>query len=233
MSRSVSVSSTLTSKTTIDLAIGLTFSFFGCGFGFGLAASVGADDSPKRSSSSSTTAFFGYSFLAAGFPDFSIHFFIKSFEKLLMKRYQKWVFGYFPTSGSSKITKRVTAKIEEDLSVISAWESSFRKVGVWGEVWFDLINVRSWESHQQIWDMIINVENLNSIYKLMSLENFFFIFIFIDLFYCKSFKIKYSFKQRLFIINKLLDKTFIWGDEFPLLVYHFKSLLVSQLVLFH
>lgn len=61
----------------------------------------------------------------------------------------------------------------------------------------------------------------------MSLENFFFIFIFIDLFYCKSFKIKYSVKQRLFIINKLLDKPLIWGDKFPLFVYHFESLLVS------
>lgn len=156
----VSVSSTLTSKTTIDLAIALTFSFFGWGFGFGLAASAGAD-SPKRSSSSSTTCFFGYSFLAycwTGFPVFSIHFFNKSLEKLLMKRYQKWVLGYFPTSGSSEISKKVTGKIKEDLGIDGTWKSSFRKVGVWGEVWFDLVNVSSWESHQQIWDMIINVE---------------------------------------------------------------------------
>ena len=84
-SKSVSVSYTLMSNTTIDLATAFGFFALTSTFGFGLtgAGVLSSSSSPKRSSSLS--AFLVYFFLSPCACDFSTHVFMRSFEKLLMK----------------------------------------------------------------------------------------------------------------------------------------------------
>lgn len=81
-SRFVSVSYTFTSKTTIDLATALGFLALTSTLATGLTAGlVYSSSSPNKSSSSSS--FLVSVFLALW--AFSIHFFMRSLEKLLMK----------------------------------------------------------------------------------------------------------------------------------------------------
>jgi hypothetical protein len=44
-------------------------------------------------------------------------------------------------TGDSELKGKVTSKIEENLGIIGAGKSSFRKVGMSGEVRFDLSDV--------------------------------------------------------------------------------------------
>ena len=89
----------------MDLAIGFYLTFLGWGTGFGLT-SVVTGESPNKSSYSSTGL---VAYCLAGFGAFSIHFFIISFEKLLINKYQKWVLGYLACSGSSGIIWIITS----------------------------------------------------------------------------------------------------------------------------